>query len=102
MAFESSETWVHDEDGIKGFLSLREEHGVPYLVHFCVSRESRKHSLARHIVGFFKRLLRSRGECKAIVNAREQDLRLNSLISAYFKAQPYARYDGHNFYLIGV
>ena len=102
MGFERAETWVYDENGIKGFFSLRKEFKRPYLIHFCVDRRFRTHLVARRLIGFLKNLLRMRGDSEAIINAPADKERLNLLISAYFKARPYAKNDGHNFYLIGV
>lgn len=100
MSFETKETWVFND--VKGFFSLCEEHEKPYLIHFCIDRESRGHSMARRLVRAFKQVVRGKGHRQAIVNVPVEMNRLNQLVSTYFRAKPYAMMDRHNFYLVEV
>jgi hypothetical protein len=102
MDFHRSATWVVDEDGVKGFFSLRMEHNMPYLVHFCVKRADRCHALARRLVMAFKNVVKSLGYGKAIINTPTENDFLNRLVSRYFKARPYSTDGVVKFYLAEV
>jgi hypothetical protein len=97
-----SATWVMDEGGIRGFFSIRMEHNIPYLVHFCVKQGERCHELARRLVRYFKSVVRSLGFQKAIVNVKHENTYLQKLVSVYFKTAPYAQDNEVTFYLVEV
>ena len=103
MDFYKHETWVMNRNkGIAGFFTLRHEHGIPYLSHFCVKRDARCHSLARRLVSAFKNVVRDKGFHRAIINVPCGNEYLKKLVSVYFKTTPYATNDGLEFFLVGV
>ena len=103
MEHDKRETWVMEQDKeISGFFTIREEHGLPYLLHFCTKREKRCHSVARRLVLEFKRVVRNKGFHRAIINVPCGNEYLKKLVSVYFKTTPYATNDGLEFFLVGV
>lgn len=102
MGFINNATWVLDEGGPIGFYSIRMEHGIPYLVNFCISRSARCHSKAVRLARAFKNTIRSFGFYKAIFGIRKDNDYLKQIASRYFRAVPYSADDELQFYLMEV
>lgn len=102
MAFNNCATWIIDENKIKGFLSLRMEHAIPYLVHLCIKYEERTPELFWRLATYFKNIVKSLGYNKAIINTPKDNLYLIRLVSRYFNVRPYAEDNQLKFYLVEV
>jgi len=92
MAFDASghETWVMEEDGgVAGFFTLREEHGLPYVVHFC-GQPGTGWALAREL----KWVLGGR---RALVNVPVGKGKLLAAARRVLGAEAYGVKDGHVF-----
>jgi hypothetical protein len=101
MAFQKCPTWVMDEAGAKGFFTVRVEHGLPYLVHFCIARPSRVPSKARELITAFKKII-GRVSKKCLMNVPSDSQYLERLVSRYFRCDPYAEKDNCKFFLVEV
>lgn len=102
MDLNKTATFVVDEDGVKGFFSIRMEQNMPYLVHLCVKRESRTPAMLWKLSRYFKNVVRSFGYQKAIINTPKGDNYLSRLVSRYFHVRPYAADNAVQFYLVEV
>lgn len=100
MGFDKADTFVYDDNGVKGFYTYKIEHyGFPHLVHFCVERKSRGGSIARALISDFKKRMKGQGYVKSIVHAKSESI--EKLLTKYTRTEPYAESNGLKFYLIG-
>ncbi len=94
MGFATWDTYVYDDGELKGFYTYKINNGFPYLVHLCVDREYRTASIARALIGDFKKRVKTR----FIINAPE-GTKVDRVVKRYLNAEPYANKDKHNFYI---
>lgn len=102
MDFKKAATWVMDEDGPKGFFSVRMEHYMPYLVHFVIKQGERSPARFFRMLRGFKNVVRSFGYKKAIVNTMKHDDYTSSIASKRFRATPYGDDEHLKYYLVEV
>lgn len=102
MAFKDCATWVVDENGVKGFFSMRMEENLPYLVHLCVKRQDRSPTILWRMARYFRNVIRSLGYKKALINTPKGENNLSRLVSRYFHVRPYAADSVVQFYLVEV
>jgi len=89
MMHNEYETFVLDEDGvIKGFFTIKEEHGFPSLQHLVIDRKYRSPSIAREIHKMLRAMIKIKGFKKAIVHAKKEYQR--TIIEYCFKVKPYS------------
>lgn len=101
MGFVDNETYVYEDDGIKGFYTYKIEHEVfPHLKHFCVTRDSRNGKIARELIKDFRQRLKAQGYRKAIVHAKDESL--EKIIGWFFRVKPYREENGHKFFIAEV
>lgn len=102
MAFMEHETWVYEDDGVKGFYTFKIDHDIfPHLQHFCIARGSRGGSIARALIRHFKKKVKRYK--KAIVNSPNSNEFVDMVIRAYFGVdKPYAINETLRFYLVEV
>lgn len=90
MDFINCLTVVDDDNGVRGFYSVRMEKGLPYLVHFCTKRGRRAYALAVGLVRAFKRTVKSFGFGRAVIGVPTGNEYLKRLASRYFRTVPYS------------
>ena len=101
MVFEQCLTYIMKDQGETiGFFSIRQEHGLPSLQHFCVNRAHRSAKNARLLVKAFEYIIREMGFRKAILHGCQYYVK--KLIEYYFKCKPYAFKGERAYYLVEV
>ncbi len=103
--FHVDETYVWEDDGtVKGFYTIRNQHGYPSIIHFFIRKEHRNPDTARMLIKDFKNRIRQRGYNRAFLHSCKRNL--DKLIQYYFKVKPYAvKHEGGkttNYYLVEV
>jgi hypothetical protein len=106
MAFADHATWVLEREGrAAGFFTIRREHKMPYVLHFCTSRGPngrRRWGDALRLARWVPRVLRSMGARKAILNVPADRPCLARAVKKIWGARKYATNDGLDFYLMEV
>lgn len=102
MRIFEHENFVLENGEIIGFFTMRQQHGLPYLMHFIVDQDKRDYVNAHMLIQGFAREVKARGVNLALINTPENDERLSRLVEKFFGAQPYATKDGHNYFLVEV
>jgi len=82
---------------IRGFFTLREEHGIPYVLHFCGRPE-----MGWRLVKALKSILAQTGAQQAIINVPTAKTKLLRATMRALHAVPYAEQDGHTFLMMEV
>lgn len=102
MDFFDNETWVYEDEGIRGFYTFKMEHDIfPHLQHFCVDRNNRGGNVARGLIAHFKD--RVKAFHQAIINSPIDNHFVDKLIRRYFGVTaPYATDAEHKFYLVQI
>lgn len=102
MSFLDNETWVYEDEGIRGFYTFKMEYDIfPHLQHFCVDRNNRGGNIARALIKHFKDRVKVFN--KAIVNSPVNNGFVDRVIRRYFGvATPYATDTEHKFYLVQI
>ena len=102
MDFLDNETWVYEDEGIKGFYTFKIEYDIfPHLQHFCIRGDCRGGSVARALIRHFKD--RIRVFRKAIINSPVSNEFVDKVIRRYFKIdKPYSVDNEHKFYWVNV
>lgn len=100
MGFAKHETYIYDDGEIKGFYTMRFEHGLPYIIHFCVGKKWRDTRIVRAMIRDFAERFRRYGT--AILNVPEKRDDIQKIVEWFFKAKPYACKEGHLFYKVEV
>jgi hypothetical protein len=100
MGFEEHETWVDEKDNkVRGFFTMRIEHGFPYIVHFWTDRDP---SVFRRLAHKIRTLVHERGFQKAIFNVPKHDSYVKEFIEVYLNTKPYGFKNDQFYYLTGV
>ena len=95
---ERAQTFVMDEDGeIKGFFTLRKEHGLPYVVHF-VSDKGYGLKLGSEL----KKALKATGSPRALISIPDGDKRLFNGVRRMLHGKLYDAKDGHYFFYMEI
>lgn len=103
MAFKNHETFVMEEDGeVKGFFTIKQEHGYPSVQHFCIDRSYREGNIniGRGLMKELKNTVKGMGVNKMILHSESEVV--DKFISYYFKKKPYAFRKDVTFYFVEV
>lgn len=84
------------------YFAWRWERGLPYVVHFYITRAARSLRMARWAMGRLRNYFKRRGLRTLLMNARSGEPRVQHAIEYYFKTKAYAEADEHKFYLVEV
>ncbi len=93
-------TWVLDEDGVKGFFTVKTAWGFPAIQHFCVGKEYRSMGNARKLIKAVKDIVCELGFKKMLLHSDKPYL--HKMIEYYFKTKSYKEIDKRKFYLVEV
>jgi len=99
MGFLEHKTFVYDDGEMKGFYTYRIDYAIfPYLIHFCVRRDSRRTDVARALIRHFRHKMKDSGYRKIILHSMPLT---EKIIKWYFKQEePYGNTDNKDFYLV--
>lgn len=84
------------------YFAWRWEHGMPYVVHFYVTKNERSVTTALWSINKMKVYFQTRGFHHIMMNARIEDVGIQKAIEHHFNVKPYGQADGHQFYLVEV
>ena len=106
MAFADHPTWVLEREGQPaGFFTIRKEHKMPYVLHFCTSRGPtgrRRWGDALRLARWVPKVLKSMGARKAILNVPDDRPCLARAVEKVWGAKKYG-HSGHlDFYFMEV
>lgn len=101
MGFDSNETWVYDDEGIKGFYTWEVEHDIfPHLKHLCVKRDSRQGQISRALIKDFRQRMKDKGYKFAFIHARTEQMA--KVFEWYFKTKQHSESNGYHFFFVEV
>ena len=106
MAFADYPTWVLEREGRpSGFFTIRREHKIPYVLHFCTSigpDGRRRGGDALRLARWVPKVLQMMGARKAILNVPDNRPCLRRAVERIWGAHKYASQQGLDFYLMEV
>lgn len=95
-----SNTFVFDDNGMKGFFTIRVENNTPSIRHFLVKKEFRNIKNSFNLMRICKQFMKDIGFKKIFIVVKKK--RLMKLIEYFFRVSPYDKKHGFYFYLVEV
>ncbi len=104
QCYEKRPTWVYDDNGIAGFLTMTIVNNRPAIQHICVRRDMRLPGakVVRELLRFFKDRCRATGNDRAYAHADKDKPATKKAIEYYFKVKPYAEDDKRHWYFLKI
>lgn len=106
MAFADHQTWVLEREGRPaGFFTIRKEHKMPYVLHFCTSRGPtgrRRWGDALRLARWVPMILKRMGAKQAILNVPDNRPCLARAVEKIWGARRYGHSGNLDFYLMEI